>query len=127
MGREIRFRVWCKEHKLMSTPSFMDCKGGKIVDVVGSKCTGNGFVLNRGHWTNCFELMQFTGHKDKNGKKIFEGDILEGEGGYVASVVWDVELARWALSDWDIDWHNPDDRSRIIGNIHEHPHLLEKL
>ena len=79
---------------------------------------------------------QFTGFIDKNGKKIFEGDIVEftdkytGEKGR-AEIVF--EAFKWKYSGCyygvnPIVWLCIDDKSiefEIIGNIHDNPELLE--
>ena len=68
---------------------------------------------------------QFTGLTDKNGKKIFDGDILKAIAGnpvgepIVAKVV--VNLNDYELM-WDIE-HSYE--IEIIGNIHDNPELLE--
>ena len=71
---------------------------------------------------------QFIGLTDKNGKKIFEGDILS-EHGSLFSVVYDVKWARFKLQyigrciqypEW-----NRGIQMEIVGNIHDNPELLE--
>ena len=66
---------------------------------------------------------EFTGLLDKNGKEIYEGDIIEvtdGDGWNLGSIV--VNLDPGYVCQLDID-----DRciGEIIGNIHENPELLE--
>ena len=79
------------------------------------------------------ELMQSTGLVDKNGKEIFEGDVLQTYDGELAKVVWNKELGCWEaeflseivdLSEVaDIKSNRSD--CEIFGNIYENPELLE--
>lgn len=71
---------------------------------------------------------QYTGLTDKNGKKIFEGDILEtnsGSRGYVVFV--NGNFARLHNQKWE--WETImiiSDANVVIGNIHDNPALLEQ-
>ena len=66
---------------------------------------------------------QYTGLTDKNGNKIFEGDILEQD--VVQSGTPHREFVEW---DYDLLGNRYDEWSaffEIIGNIHDNPELLE--
>lgn len=75
--------------------------------------------------------MQFTGILDKNGKEIYEGDIIFNDmSENKTSVKWDETLASYTVIDEDSSWlyfHEIfDDLNcyEIIGNIYENPTLL---
>lgn len=71
-------------------------------------------------------VRQFTGLKDKNGKDIYEGDILDDN----IIVIWRKDLASFALKKdgWMYDHYFGEavdpGNTEIIGNIHQNPDLL---
>ena len=75
-------------------------------------------------------LMQSTGLKDKNGKEIFEGDILGSKDGILDGVVeFRSDLGMWTTS--LIRYNNFErlcnvaSERKIIGNIYKNPELLK--
>lgn len=86
MKREIKFRAWDKENKKMK------------YNIIG------------------IELMQYTGLRDKNGKEIYEGDIVKITG----SKEIDIGKVIYEYNGFIVDVMNMD---RFYGRVH----LLEKF
>ena len=76
-------------------------------------------------------VLQFTGLKDKNGKEIYEGDIIqlwvcEKLEGLIREVKWETGISEDGhySSGFKIDEASDSDSCEIIGNIYENPELL---
>ena len=77
------------------------------------------------HHENTDLVLEFdTGLKDKNGEKIYGGDILESTwNGDKAVVVWNNVEGEWEHYA-DFNAYSKYGGSVVIGNIHENPELL---
>lgn len=67
---------------------------------------------------------QYTGLKDKNGNKIFEGDIVKLPNGRVGCIEWDGWGPFVPLDEEDMLNISTIEHSEIIGNVHDNPELL---
>lgn len=126
--RELKFRGWDNEEMVYWEPF---------------KYYDNSFIEPR----TIFEetIMQYIGLKDKNGKEIYEGDIVEnninkkrwevlfGDYSYIFATNRTNQIPMWG--DWAeeyffYDYINILKKSKsqieIIGNIYENPELLNK-
>ena len=120
-----KFRAWIKNDKEMIDVDEIHWFDGEL-DIIGDYIT---FVRKADE----IELMQSTGLKDKNGKEIFEGDIVDYKGrkaiikwhGSYASFIYRfVDGMQERVSEWDslflACYH-----FEVIGNIYENLELLE--
>ena len=83
-------------------------------------------ITNRYYAGSSFEVVpetvgQYTGLTDKNGKKIFEGDIVNISNDEIFEVKYEDGgfTAGLFLGDWDYG------HVEVIGNIYDNPELME--
>ena len=121
--REIKFRAW-DAHKRMWTEY-------RIHD-------GVVYFLdkNTGVWVGKydkrykeFNFMEYSGLKDKNNKKIYEGDIVI-QNNKRHRVIFDEENARFCIRDDEFELNvgftnNNNERMEVVGNIYENSELTE--
>ena len=72
------------------------------------------------------DVMQYTGLKDKNGKEIYEGDIVMMEGRYPATVEYSDYGYVGTHNGGDVNLTTFLDEHEIIGNIYENPELIKQ-
>ncbi len=135
--REVKFRAWDKKsNKMLGEDS--DLLVGFDGEVCLNECQT--FELATGY---TLDLMQYTGLKDKNGKEIYEGDILRGIDGwedrkygestnytkynYVVEYLPEHAGLVAALQDEESNGNYKDFNElwwEVVGNIYENPESL---
>jgi hypothetical protein len=116
MGREIKFKAWNPTLKLMFTDR------GNNKDYVFGAMQGK----------NVGMPLQYTGLKDKDGKEIYEGDIVElkeygsfrqrkvvffAGGGFVMNKAGNPTQPGVSILGYKLE---------VVGNVYENPEFLEK-
>ena len=114
--REISFRVWDKFLFVMHYQYEYE----REILIAGGYSFGEILPMKER-----FEFMQFTGLLDKNGKKIFESDLVKDDDGLVAEVVWIVPGFLLEIKDHGPFSLNDFGNLEVIGNIYENPELVK--
>ena len=135
MSREIKYRAWLKEEKKMVIVEIIDFSE-KSIQYLEKNEIIDAYLL-RTTFLEDIELMQYTGIKDKNGKEIYEGDILKYKFLYDrrfkhVSLVKFVETeASFGIKDIygnEIPLYRitANNYFEVIGNIYENEELLKR-
>lgn len=147
MNREIKFRAWDKRKKRMyhltdGSAFGIDYEVG-IWNIGWELCE----ISANGKQVVCSQdsdvrddgvLMQYTGLNDKNGKEIYEGDLLRrytelavSYGSVTVVCKWSATRAGFELIgadergfNWGISQRQCKEKCEVIGNIYESPELL---
>lgn len=130
-----KFRVWLKKKKKMvATDDLINISFEDEEICVQTLYFEEGLIIERDldyYEFDEIELMKSTGLKDKNGKEIFEGDILKSSK-YITSVFYErgaycVKFRRTPNTTVTMNVISFIEKykTKVIGNIYENPELLE--
>ena len=127
-NRVIKFRAWDPKKKIMiydnedDSCRFWDGEEWSVLGMIN-------WLLERNSEDD-YIFLQFTGFYDKNGKEIYDGDILKCDE-TVMRVAWRYDLASFVLKsgEWAYDHFFKEaveaNQCKIIGNKFENPELLK--
>ncbi len=143
MNRTIKFRAWDDDVKHMfysekafENDYFFEFKNGEL----------RGFAIRPPRpsadpmeppepYCDDYDVMQYTGLKDKKGVEIYEGDIVQFD---VVRSIWDEEkheviehrpetwkrVVEYKAPKFIIHWY--PNKIEVIGNVHSTPELLKE-
>jgi uncharacterized phage protein (TIGR01671 family) len=125
MNDRFKFRVYYKPHNKVYNVICLNCdrQNEIVIEYKGSTAIVE--------WENC-EIIQCTGLKDKNGKLIFEGDIVTGKDHFDRDRKCIVEYSKtyccyFITGDgWSDEYMFNLNDKEVIGNIYENEDLRQK-
>ena len=147
MSRDIKFRAWHKGLDRMCDANYIDFEGNCYDE-------SNSFEGTYVKYDSKYELMQYTGLKDKNDKEIYEGDIIQfvweedscwgkagtykgyigfNQGAFEVTYIGRDEITVFDDGGWHENSKSDDMQSfiswseeiEVIGNIYENKELLK--
>jgi hypothetical protein len=115
MNRTIKFRAWMKKEFSLPRASY-------------DTFTIQELMSGKYEFSKYENWEQFTGLLDRNGKKIYEGDLFQDEeDGSFNCVEWSETHAGWTTNEWftPLELSQQSHSLEIIGNLYENPELLK--
>jgi len=146
--REIKFRAWDEKYRIMIYPENLDkiLKRFEGTDAFFEDPLYapdelypfseikflRGISILQEEYKDRLKIMQYTGLRDKNGREVYEGDIVRFKDWWDEEMVGEVrysekDMAFTIVNDfWDGFPIMYADDLEVIGNIYENPELLKE-
>lgn len=104
--REIKFRAWHTGEKIFWYFNLVTVRTSKAIDR---------------DWFRLEPAQQYTGLQDRDGKEIYEGDVVNVPYNHLGNRVaeWVGSEGRWSVARYNLS------QCLVIGNIYENPELLK--
>ena len=126
--REIKFRVWDEDEKEYMKVDYLTIDNDGTFSVITSTEEKEPEYTSSEYYNIILE--QYTGLKDKDGKEIYEGDIIELDANRISTkgvyvVVWKSKKCGFGLKCVENNYRSNDKgmhsgkQMKIIGNIHD--------